>query len=182
MPADTIIACQNILRCDIVKMSSLRVFIARCVVHRAFRKLILFLFTFQAAMGLLLGEVMRYQPLIPVVEARDLARVLQLVLSSPLVQSREARERLLAAARPLSSATSASCSSIATTTPAAAADAEGEVAAAILFGLPQTPWPCDRGWLDGVFHLVHCCSVHPVSGSLKFVFLLHLQRGGLPLR
>lgn len=121
-------------------------------------------------MGLLLGEVMRYQPLIPVVEARDLARVLQLVLSSPLVQSREARGRLLAAARPLSSTTSASCSSITTSTPGAAssvttgaADAEGEVAAAILFGLPQTPWPCERGWLDGVFHLVHCCSVHPVS-------------------
>ncbi|KAM3182367.1 hypothetical protein ACTXT7_012524 [Hymenolepis weldensis] len=127
-----------------------------------------------AAMGLLLGEVMRYQPLIPVVEARDLARVLQLVLSSPLVQSREARERLLAAARPLSSATSASCSSIATTTPAAAADAEGEVAAAILFGLPQTPWPCDRGWLDGVFHLVHCCSVHP---HLWTSLLRHLLEG-----
>lgn len=113
-------------------------------------------------MGLLLGEVMRNQPLIPVVEARDLARVLQLVLSSPLAQSREARERLLAARPP---STSASCSSIATTT-AGANDSEGEVVPAILFGLPQTPWPCERGWLDGVFHLIQCCSMHPVSSNI----------------
>ncbi|KAM7538319.1 hypothetical protein Aperf_G00000070012 [Anoplocephala perfoliata] len=122
-----------------------------------------------AAMGLLLGEVMRNQPLIPVVEARDLARVMQLVLSSPLVQSREARGRLLAAAQLPS--TSASCSSIATTT-AAANDTDGD--AAILFGLPQIPWPCERGWLDGVFHLIECCSMHP---HLWTTLLRHLLEG-----
>lgn len=114
-------------------------------------------------MGLLLAEMMHHQPLIPVVEARDLARVLLLVLSSPLVQSRDARERLLAAARPPSS-TSASCSSIITITTAVGPTSQSEEeAAAVLFGLPQTPWPRDKGWLDGLFHLVHCCSAHPVS-------------------
>lgn len=115
-----------------------------------------------AAMALLLGEMMHHQPLIPVVEARDLARVLLLVLSSPLVQSRDARERLLAAARPPSS-TSTSYSSVATLATAVGRTslAEEEEAAAVLFGLPQTPWPQDKGWLDGLFHLVHCCSAHP---------------------
>lgn len=113
---------------------------------------------------------MHHQPLIPVVEARDLARVLLLVLSSPLVQSRDARERLLAAARPPSS-TSTSYSSVATLATAVGRTslAEEEEAAAVLFGLPQTPWPQDKGWLDGLFHLVHCCSAHPVSRLPFFV-------------
>ena len=136
-------------------------------------------------MALLLSEVMRHQPLIPVVEARDLARVLLLVLSSPLVQSREARDRLLAAARPRSATScTASCTSIATAVNRASTEGEqgqqhprdadegddSEEAVAVLFGLPQTPWPCDRGWLDGLFYLVQCCSAHPVSRALSLQF------------
>ncbi|KAL5110750.1 Serine/threonine-protein kinase 36 [Taenia crassiceps] len=128
-----------------------------------------------AAMGLLLGEMMHHQPLIPVVEARDLARVLLLVLSSPLVQSRDARERLLVAARPPSS-TSASCSSITTIATAVGRTSQSEEeAAAVLFGLPQTPWPRDKGWLDGLFHLVHYCSAHPHMWTLLLKRLLEGQ-------
>ncbi|VDD79214.1 unnamed protein product [Mesocestoides corti] len=100
-----------------------------------------------AAMGLLLAQLMRYQPLIPVVEPRDLARVLFLVLRSPLAQNRESRERLLEVQQSASSST------------VSAHDRSDETMA--LFGLPQTHWPCGTGWLDGLFELVDLCSAHP---------------------
>uniref|UniRef100_A0A0X3PRP8 non-specific serine/threonine protein kinase n=1 Tax=Schistocephalus solidus TaxID=70667 RepID=A0A0X3PRP8_SCHSO len=134
-----------------------------------------------AAMGLLLSLIARYQPLIPVVEAPDLARVLCLVLSSPLAQNREARKRLLTegsvvhtrprsetprggqqmSSRPVSGqillSLSTSTSLEHNNNNSASASSND---ATILFGLPMTVWPCETGWLDGLFILVNSCSVH----------------------
>ncbi len=107
-------------------------------------------------MALLLAQIMRYQPLLPVVEAADLARVLLLALSSPLAQNRDARSRLLSAVRPSSAGTTERLS------------VEPDEETIALFGLPQTTWPRETGWLDGLFELVHCCTTHPVSGINLF--------------
>ncbi|VDN09064.1 unnamed protein product [Dibothriocephalus latus] len=131
-----------------------------------------------AAMGLLLSLLARYQPLIPVVEAADLARVLSLVLSSPLAQNREARKRLLTEGsmvhtRPHSEtprggqqvnsrpASGQIILSLSTSNSLEHSSNNGSSHdASILFGLPMTVWPCETGWLDGLFLLVNSCSVH----------------------
>lgn len=105
-------------------------------------------------MGLLLAQVMRYQPLMPVVEPADLSRVLLLVLGSPLAQNRDARDRLRAATS-IDHGVAASISSSSNTI-------ETENEAVALFGLPQLAWPCNAGWLDGLFELVHSYATHPV--------------------
>lgn len=138
----------------------------------------------QAAMGLLLAKIAYHQPLIPVVDAEELTRVLILVLSSPLAQNQKARKRLMTAASMMSTSfTSRPSSAVliggvgavdsrpASATQTQRKSVEESLETCLLFGVPQIAWPKQIGWLDGLFELAHCWSSHSVIMNAKRIFI-----------